>query len=257
MDAAVQDEAIYVHEVYDKIASHFSATRYKPWPLISRFLDNVPPFALGLDAGCGNGKYLHLNSVLEGNGSMLTVGLDYSRNLLNLASQNGRRETLQGDCILLPIRRGLFDFAISIATIHHFSTPHRRAQAIAELISAVDSRNGQVFIQVWALEQGSETMLTKKKDLKSAILSSTEANPQNNQDVFVPWTLQEKCAVKGEEGKVFNRYYHLFKKGELRELTMDAIKLLPLHFPPIHIDIHDEGWERGNWWIWLQIGPSK
>ena len=27
-------EKKYVYEVYDKIASHFSDTRYKPWPKI-------------------------------------------------------------------------------------------------------------------------------------------------------------------------------------------------------------------------------
>ena len=31
-------EKKYVYDVYDKIAPHFSSTRYKPWPMIVKFL---------------------------------------------------------------------------------------------------------------------------------------------------------------------------------------------------------------------------
>lgn len=50
-----------VHEVYQQIAGHFSSTRYKPWPIVERFLRNLTPGAIGLDVGCGNGKYLPVN----------------------------------------------------------------------------------------------------------------------------------------------------------------------------------------------------
>jgi tRNA (uracil-5-)-methyltransferase TRM9 len=62
-----------VHRVYDIIAGHFSDTRYKvqshfknsntlqPWPLIEKFLKELPPGSIGLDVGCGNGKYLGVN----------------------------------------------------------------------------------------------------------------------------------------------------------------------------------------------------
>jgi alkylated DNA repair protein alkB family protein 8 len=35
-------ERTNVHEVYDAIAHHFSATRYKPWPRVKSFLDALP-----------------------------------------------------------------------------------------------------------------------------------------------------------------------------------------------------------------------
>ncbi|KAI7439648.1 hypothetical protein KC368_g11347 [Hortaea werneckii] len=54
-------EEQHVHEVYEQIASHFSSTRYKPWPIIERFLNTLPPGSVGLDVGCGNGKYLAVN----------------------------------------------------------------------------------------------------------------------------------------------------------------------------------------------------
>ena len=50
-----------VHTVYEAIAPHFSRTRYKPWPVVERFLRSQAPGSVGLDVGCGNGKYLGVN----------------------------------------------------------------------------------------------------------------------------------------------------------------------------------------------------
>jgi hypothetical protein len=33
----------------------------KPWPIIERFLQSLEPGSVGLDVGCGNGKYLAVN----------------------------------------------------------------------------------------------------------------------------------------------------------------------------------------------------
>jgi tRNA (uracil-5-)-methyltransferase TRM9 len=54
-------EQTHVHEVYNTIAPHFSRTRYKPWPIVERFLISRKPGSLGLDVGCGNGKNLGVN----------------------------------------------------------------------------------------------------------------------------------------------------------------------------------------------------
>jgi tRNA (uracil-5-)-methyltransferase TRM9 len=58
---ALSLESRSVHRVYDVIASHFSETRYKPWPLVEKFLKELSPGSVGLDVGCGNGKYLGIN----------------------------------------------------------------------------------------------------------------------------------------------------------------------------------------------------
>ena len=34
-------ERQYVYDVYNKIAPHFSETRYKPWPQVVKFLDSL------------------------------------------------------------------------------------------------------------------------------------------------------------------------------------------------------------------------
>lgn len=39
MLTATDMEKKHVYEVYEKIAPHFSNTRYKPWPKIKKYLD--------------------------------------------------------------------------------------------------------------------------------------------------------------------------------------------------------------------------
>ncbi|SNX86414.1 uncharacterized protein MEPE_05123 [Melanopsichium pennsylvanicum] len=209
-----------VHAIYETIAPHFSSTRYKPWPLIPAFLSTIPAGSFGADLGCGNGKYLPIRSTLafqrnapdieeqdlaaKHQNSLLTVGVDRSSNLISLARDNfgmldnsdatktksnsevnegelkRRQEVAVGDAIQSSLRTGLFDYAISIATIHHFSTWERRRASVQELIRIVapteaDStlRNnvseastdprlegsfgrGRFMIFVWALEQKDE-----------------------------------------------------------------------------------------------------
>lgn len=53
-------EETHVRHVYERIAGHFSATRYKAWPVVDRFFQTLPPGSCGLDAGCGNGKNMGL-----------------------------------------------------------------------------------------------------------------------------------------------------------------------------------------------------
>jgi len=51
-------ERLHVHDVYEKIADHFSETRHKQWPNVAAFLAAFPSGSVLVDAGCGNGKYL-------------------------------------------------------------------------------------------------------------------------------------------------------------------------------------------------------
>ena len=100
-------ENTHVHEVYDKIANHFSSTRYKPWPVVAAFLNSIPTGSVGLDAGTGNGKYL---ITPEREGEFLTIGLDRSEKLLNVARRAGDkdRECVLGDAMHTCWRDGVF-----------------------------------------------------------------------------------------------------------------------------------------------------
>ena len=77
---ATNMEKEHVYDVYEKIAPHFSNTRYKPWPKVQEFMENVPPGSFVADVGCGNGKYLGCNQE-----NLFTVGTDRSFNLIDLA----------------------------------------------------------------------------------------------------------------------------------------------------------------------------
>lgn len=152
------------------------------------------------------------------------------------------------------------DFAISIAVIHHFSTPERRTQAIKHILSKL-KKGGEALIYVWALEQENSRRGYK------------EGDPQ---DVLVPWVLQKKQPKKPKEKKRRSkkteskegeaptgdsnnelenkepevteepkkeedntkfRYYHLYKKGELEKNAEDAGG-----------EVVANGYERDNWY---------
>ncbi|CAE7190618.1 unnamed protein product [Rhizoctonia solani] len=283
-DGAQTHEDQYVHAVYDQIAPHFSQTRYKPWPVITKFLESVPTGAIGLDAGTGNGKYLPLSE-----GRYLTIGVDRSIGLLKFAQYAGEsavpRDVILGDVRDLIWRNGIFDFAISIATIHHLATPERRIDAIASILNSLIP-GGKALIYVWAVEQDE---LSKRvvPEMGEGSASSTKA-----QDVLVPWVKQQEQKAKPKtktrrgrkadddqdeshsnscppqpsaehtDSSVFQRYYHLFVSGELSELAMAAAAKLQLTVGPAPVDacvggfqhgvyISPEGWERSNLYVEL------
>ena len=194
-------EKEFVYETYDKIAPHFSNTRYKPWPKVEEFLRSQPPHCLVLDIGCGNGKYLAGDPLCR-------IGTDRSKNLLGICSER-EFSTFTADCLDLPVREHTFDVCISIAVIHHLSTDSLRLQAVTELLRVL-APGGSALIYVWAKEQ------TER--------SFTE------QDCFVPWHLNVKYEdgeVSGEvaqekQAVVYKRFYHVFVKGELEKLVFSA-----------------------------------
>lgn len=173
-----------------------------------------------------------------------------STNLVTIAKQHFPHSALVADNLSLPHPPGTFDFAISIAVIHHLSTPARRIEAVKAVLeilrrpSGSDAQNGgRALIYVWALEQ---------KD------SRRGWDEGHEQDVMVPWVLKQKKEkkVKKRKGqgagdvegdasqeeeqsgdKTFLRYYHLYRKGELEEDITEAGGI-----------VQESGYEKDNWW---------
>lgn len=261
-----EDADIYedktVHAVYDAIASHFSSTRYKPWPVIAAFLSAPPTGWIGLDSGTGNGKYLPLP--LDRPGDIWTIGLDRSRNLLTIARTAGKgeviREVVCGNVLENGWRIGVFDYAISVATIHHLATQQRRMIAVQRLLQAVSPDHGRILIYVWAIEQDE---LSKRK-----VLGEQEVLATTGKDVMVPWVLTIPATPgpipspgESENRPVYNRYYHMFAKGELAGLVVDAATSLGLQVsvkpdkteqPLRGVEIVQDGWERSNYYVELR-----
>lgn len=251
-DLPTELEKKYVYDVYNKIAPHFSSTRYKPWPQVVRFLESLPENCFIADVGCGNGKYLKYDDKYR----HMMVGTDISENLLKICKERGC-EVFTADSLILPIKSCSFDHAISIAVLHHFSNDLQRKRALSELLRIIKP-DGKVLVTVWAFEQA-------KKFPK--------------QDLFVPWNLQdnfhEKNVEEGIEAKegipsktevmepsflemvekykddekqavVYKRYYHLFVEGELQKLLKD----IP------HVKVVDSFYDRDNWCVVLHKGPE-
>ncbi|KAI1923014.1 tRNA methyltransferase, has a role in tRNA modification [Ophidiomyces ophidiicola] len=221
-DNAATYEEEHVHRVYQEIAHHFSSTRYKPWPIVERFLSELPPGSLGLDVGCGNGKYLPVNT------DIFIIGSDRSEALVRIASEHAPHSAVVADSLNLPHPNGQFDFAISIAVVHHLSTRERRVKAIESILGTLKSPRsnqvgGKALIYVWALEQKN---------------SRRGWNAGDEQDVMVPWVKKGKNSDNHQEStQTFLRYYHLYQSGELEN--------------DIHTaggNVLDHGYEKDNWW---------
>ncbi|CBF80896.1 hypothetical protein AN5119.2 [Aspergillus nidulans FGSC A4] len=204
-----------VHEVYQQIAKHFSATRYKvqPWPIVERFLQDQKPGAVGLDVGCGNGKYLPVNK------SVYILASDRSENLAQVARQHEPHSTILADILNLPHPDSFFDFAISIAVVHHLSTPERRVQAIREILRTLkpasgDTPGGRALVYVWALEQKNSRRGWDKGD---------------DQDIMVPWVLKTPNSDNTSDTQ---------PKAEELERDVESAGGRVL----------ESGYDRDNWW---------
>ena len=221
-------EKKHVYEVYDKISAHFSETRYKPWPQVSEFLNSLEKDSYVLDVGCGNGKYLSVNENLN------MFGTDRSGNLLSIAKEkNLNSQFFVADSLKLPVRSESFDAAISIAVIHHFSNELLRIQALREILRIV-KKGGKILVYVWAMEQ-------KEKKF-------------TEQDNFVPWHLQNKyenetkvetlengpsiMKDKKIDCTVYQRYYHVFYKGELEDI---------INKTGVEVEILKSYFDHANW----------
>jgi tRNA (uracil-5-)-methyltransferase TRM9 len=179
---------------------------------------------LGLDIGCGNGKNLYVNP------DVFIIGSDRSESLVKIAATKQGQDVVVADILDLPHPPNTFDFAICIAVIHHLSNHDRRVEAIKSILelvretteTATNSRIGTALLFVWALEQKS---------------SRRGWDENSEQDVMVPWVMKSKANGDGPSEKVYQRYYHLYRKGELEESVQQAGG-----------EVLESGYEKDNWW---------
>ena len=95
--------------------------------------------------GCGTGRYMNINS------NSFKLGSDHCCHLVEIARDRGH-EVMVCDNLRLPYRNNSFDAVISIAVIHHLTTPERRLVAVQEL-ARILRPGGKLMIYVWAMEQ--------------------------------------------------------------------------------------------------------
>jgi len=188
-------EQVYVLDVYDQISEHFDQTRHTVWDKTKEFLDTIPNGSKVIEIGCGNGRNL---AYLDKKELMLTlVGVDTSRSFIEITRSKldpkNSKVMEASNLDLSEIGDDSFDYTLSVAVIHHFSTVDRRRKAIEELVR-ITKPGGFIFIEVWAKNQ-----------------PKTSKRKFEENDNFVSWK-------RKKDGKIYDRFYHVFDEGELVDL---------------------------------------
>jgi len=219
---------------YDLIAEKFSSTRAFMWRDLGFVKDMVKPGDRVLDFGCGNGRLAGFLLGESGREERLGryVGVDISQKLIDIASQKYSNEktkfikvhpvksTTKGrgaplaqfnrvkpSSLRLPLKDNQFDIIFSIAVFHHF--PSREyALEIAKELRRVLKPGGKIVVTVWNLWQ-KQFLRFGLKNLKRSDLESKS----DWRSFYIPFKAGEK---------VFRRYHHPFKIGELNSLMNEA-----------------------------------
>ena len=154
-----------------------------------------------LNVGCAHGPdFLPFKESFE------LYGVDFSREMLQLAQKYAAKNQfnvslVEADARCLPYADDFFDFAISLAVIHHIEDKEGRIQALRELYRVLKP-GGEAFITVWNKRQ--PRFWLKKKD------------------IMVPWNTKEKTLY---------RFYYLFTYSELEQAArwagFEVIKSFP------------------------------
>jgi tRNA (uracil-5-)-methyltransferase TRM9 len=128
---------------------------------------------------------------------------------------------------------------------------------VQRLLQSVSPAHGRILIYVWAVEQD---------ELSKRIVPQDGPQPEHpGRDVFVPWVMPAKGA-QGQDGaepqaRVFERYYHMFAKGELRAMVEDAAREMGLEVcsrdkskgeAGCGVEVMHDGWERSNYYVELR-----
>jgi len=181
-------------EVWDTISESFSHTRKKPWQVVVDYIQSQPKAHRSIDLGCGNGRH----TIPLAQNSKKTLGLDFSKNLLEITQKNLEKNQiknaslLQANLVTLPLKDNSIDIGIMIASLH--SIPHRsdRQQALQELYRVLKPKSS-ALLTVWNTNHKAYTK-----------------NLDNNKstDTTIYWRQHKHNEP---------RFYHLYTKKELRE----------------------------------------
>jgi 2-polyprenyl-3-methyl-5-hydroxy-6-metoxy-1,4-benzoquinol methylase len=178
-----------------------------------------------LDVGCGSG---HLLAALADK-EVEYLGVDSSTELIKLARQNyPTKNFLVGDILKLEKIAGDFDYIFCLAVLPHLPGEKLRLQALRGMKDKLRV-GGQIVISVWNLWRSAPGRPDYRPRLfKSWFLSSIGQNDLDFGDLIFPW--------KNSRGEaVSDRYYHAFRRRELKNLVAKAgLNLVELKIDPFN-----------------------
>lgn len=252
--------------VYESFAQHFSTTRYKRWPQVQAFLSqysipdlNAPPASgegpacphFGVDFGCGNGKNMAKENML---------GLDTCHEFTRICSVERGLQVLASDVQSSGLRPRVADFVVCVAVLHHLASREGRLGAVREMLRVLVP-GGRCLLVVWALDEmlderdlgtytgrgppGSASEEHRTASSGTTCLANTSVRKHkaltrlNEQDVLVPWASSQGTTIE-------NRFYHLFKRGELEGLVEEAT-VCTEHGESTGFVVEHGGFDKDNW----------
>ena len=196
-------------DIYNEIASEFDLFRTKVWPCVAKFLNSLPSNSNVLDIGCGNGKNFTARNDIN------MTGIDLTENFVTICKAKGYNVSC-ASMTQLPFEDNTFDAFIAVASYHHLDNDYDRKRTLDEMYRVLKP-NGMGLIVVWAMEQGDRSKFHFTKT-----------------DEFIEW--------RSHTGKVYNRYYHIYREGDLKE---EVLRLKP------EFIVGDIGWQKGNYYTVL------
>ncbi|WP_336036817.1 class I SAM-dependent methyltransferase [Halobacterium yunchengense] len=194
-----------VHRTYDYIAAHFAKTREYAWPEVEAFLEGRTA-SLAVDVGCGNGRHTELLAARADR----ALGVDASTGLLGEAGDRAAErgfdaDLVAGDAARLPLRDGVADLAVYVATVHHLGSRADRVASFDEL-ARVLAPGGAALVSAWSTEHDRfEDEASRAPDGRAAADSEPE---REGFDTAVDWTLPG--------GETVPRFYHIYHPPEFR-----------------------------------------
>jgi tRNA (uracil-5-)-methyltransferase TRM9 len=204
---------VRVVSTYDHFALHFNETRKAIWSRVGKFLDMIPKYSLVADVGCGNGKYTRYRQ------DIFVIANDICVPLLDTIEKSSSYDCCVADGLFLPYKANSFQYAISIAVLHHISDYESRLKFITNIINILEP-GGKLLFTVWALEQ-----TIKPKWIYKG----------NNGDYLIPW-------LDKYTKQTFYRFYHLFSYDEIKQFV-NALE---------NVIVCDIVFEKDNWCVELQ-----
>ncbi len=173
-------------DVWESIASDWKNSRYMPWKEVLDFLADKK--GIILDIGCGSGR-----NFVSGKEYF---GIDISKNMLKYAIKDAKKRGItliaaMANASALPLKNGMFDTVLYIATLHTIKGKPARKKSLLEMKRTMRD-GGEAMITVWNRKQ---------------------PRFDGAREAYVPWK---------HGGRTYMRYYYLYDKPELRRLLKAA-----------------------------------
>ena len=202
---------------YDNEAKKYAETRKKFWHEEKVILDEISPLFNKkekikiLEFWCGSGRFATL---LNQNfaGKFDYVGIDLSNELLWYAGKENPNLTFfQWDITKLVknFEQESFDLIVWTSSFQHIPTPKERLFLMKNFYRLLDY-DGVLLMTNRSL---SKRFIKKHYGivLKSKLLSYLKFDKSSARDLMVPWI--------DKDWKVYERFYHFFSLGELKNLA--------------------------------------